>query len=57
MTDEEINWHVRNGQLLDKAGAYAIQGHAALFIREIEGDYWNIVGLPVQLVYRLMREL
>ena len=57
MTDEEINWHVRNGQLLDKAGAYAIQGHAALFIREIEGDYWNIVGLPVQLVYRLIREL
>lgn len=54
MSDEEINWHVENGRPLDKAGAYAVQGHAALFIREIEGDYWNVVGLPVQLVYRLM---
>ncbi|HYO90892.1 MAG TPA: Maf family protein [Pyrinomonadaceae bacterium] len=57
MTDEEIDWHVLNGKPLDKAGAYAVQGHAAVFIREIEGDYWNIVGLPVQLVYRLAREL
>lgn len=55
MSDEEINWHVENGQPLDKAGAYAVQGHAALFIREIEGDYWNVVGLPVQLVYRLTK--
>jgi septum formation protein len=53
MSDEEINWHVENGRPLDKAGAYAVQGHAALFIREIQGDYWNVVGLPVQLVYRL----
>lgn len=53
MSDEEINWHVENGRPLDKAGAYAVQGHAALFIREIEGDYWNVVGLPVQLIYRL----
>lgn len=57
MSDEEINWHVENGRPLDKAGAYAVQGHAALFIREIQGDYWNVVGLPVQLVYRLAREL
>jgi septum formation protein len=53
MSDEEINWHAENGRPLDKAGAYAVQGHAALFIREIQGDYWNVVGLPVQLVYRL----
>ena len=57
MSDEEIDWHVENGNLLDKAGAYAIQGHAALFISAIEGDYWNVVGLPVQLVYKLAREL
>lgn len=56
MTDEEIAWHVENGKPLDKAGAYAVQGHAALFISEIEGDYWNVVGLPVQLVYKLARE-
>jgi septum formation protein len=57
MSDEEIDWHVANGKPLDKAGAYAVQGHAALFIREIHGDYWNVVGLPVQLVYKLAREL
>jgi septum formation protein len=56
MSDEEINWHVRYGHPLDKAGAYAVQGHAALFIREIQGDYWNVVGLPVQLVYRLEKQ-
>ena len=56
MSDAEINWHALNGHPLDKAGAYAVQGHAALFIREIQGDYWNVVGLPVQLVYKLARE-
>lgn len=55
-SDAEINWHVEHGQLLDKAGAYAVQAHAALFIREIQGDYWNVVGLPVQLLYRMARE-
>lgn len=56
-TDEEIDWHVRTGDVLDKAGAYAIQGRAALFIEAIEGDYWNVVGLPVRLVYELARGL
>jgi septum formation protein len=54
-TDEEIAWHVETGDVLDKAGAYAVQGRAALFIRRIEGDYWNVVGLPVRLVYELAR--
>jgi septum formation protein len=57
MSDKEIEWHVENGFPLDKAGAYAVQGLAALFIDEIEGDYWNVVGLPVQLVYKLARKL
>lgn len=56
MTDEEIAWHVETGNVLDKAGAYAIQGRAALFIEGIEGDYWNVVGLPVRLVYELAKE-
>ena len=54
-TDEEIDWHVQTGDVLDKAGAYAIQGRAALFIEAIDGDYWNVVGLPVRLVYELAR--
>jgi septum formation protein len=55
MTDEEINWYVGTGEPMGKAGAYAIQGRAGLFVEKIEGDYWNIVGLPVSLVYRLAR--
>jgi septum formation protein len=54
-SEEEVAWHVETGDVLDKAGAYAIQGRAALFIQAIEGDYWNVVGLPVRLVYELAR--
>ena len=57
MSEAEIDWHVRVGDLLDKAGAYAVQGHAALFIEAIRGDYWNVVGLPVRLVYKLSKEM
>jgi septum formation protein len=57
MTDEEIEFLARYGEPLDKAGAYAVQAQAALFIEGIEGDYWNVVGLPVSLVYRLMQNL
>ena len=53
-TEDEIAWHVETGDVLDKAGAYAIQGRAALFIEAIDGDYWNVVGLPVE---RLRAEL
>jgi septum formation protein len=53
MSDEEIDWYAGSGEPMDKAGAYAVQGRAALFIEEIRGDYWNVVGLPVQLVYKL----
>jgi septum formation protein len=53
MTEAEINRYVASGEPMDKAGAYAIQGRAALFIEEIGGDYWNVVGLPVRLVYKL----
>lgn len=57
MNETEIDFLAREGSPLDKAGAYAVQAQAALFIEEIEGDYWNIVGLPVNLVYRLFREI
>jgi len=41
---------------MDKAGAYAIQGIASRWISQIEGDYFNVVGLPVSLVYRMLQE-
>lgn len=53
MSDAEIEFLVKSGEPLDKAGAYAVQAQAALFIEKIEGDYWNVVGLPINLVYRL----
>jgi septum formation protein len=53
MTEAEIDWYVSTGEPSDKAGAYAVQGRAALFINGLEGDYWNVVGLPVRLVYEL----
>lgn len=57
MSDREIEFLVREGKPLDKAGAYAVQAQAALFIEKIEGDYWNVVGLPVNLVYEMLRKL
>ena len=56
LTDEEINDYVGSGEPMDKAGAYAIQGRASRWIPSIEGCYFNVVGLPVSLVYGLLRD-
>jgi septum formation protein len=56
MSDKEIDWYISTGEARGKAGAYGIQGAAGLFIKEIEGDYFNIVGLPIRLVYELVKD-
>jgi len=55
MSEAEINWYASTGEPMDKAGAYAIQGQGARFIEEIKGDYLNVMGLPVRLVYEMAR--
>jgi septum formation protein len=56
ISDDEIREYVATGEPIDKAGAYAIQGMASRWIPRIEGDYSNVVGLPVALVYRMLRD-
>ncbi len=56
MDDDEIAAYVQSGESLDKAGAYGIQGRAAAFVRGIEGDYFNVVGLPLDRLRRLLFE-
>jgi septum formation protein len=56
LSDDEIRGYVATGEPMDKAGAYAIQGMASRWIPRIQGDYSNVVGLPVALVYRMLRE-
>ena len=57
MTEREIDWYIATGEARGKAGAYGIQGAAGLFIEEIRGDYFNIVGLPIRLVYELTAQV
>jgi septum formation protein len=56
ITDQEIAAYVASSEPMDKAGAYAIQGLASRWISRIEGDHSNVVGLPVALVWKMLRE-
>ncbi|WP_079510342.1 Maf family protein [Mesobacillus jeotgali] len=54
LSDEEIDTYIKSGEPFDKAGGYGIQGFGSMLVREISGDYYTVVGLPVS---RLVREL
>jgi septum formation protein len=56
LSEEDIAWYVGSGEPDGKAGAYAIQGLASRFVDRIEGSYTNVVGLPIALVARMLRQ-
>lgn len=55
LTDDEINSYIKTGECFDKAGAYGIQGKGSLLVEKIDGDYFNVVGLPVAELYRELK--
>lgn len=55
MGDDEIRAYISTGEAMDKAGAYGIQGRFAVFVDRVEGDYYNVVGLPVAYLYRQLK--
>lgn len=57
MTEEEIRVYLATGEYKDKAGSYAIQGRFAPYIEKIEGDYYNVVGLPISFIRKALQEL
>ena len=57
LTDSQIHAYIRTGEPMDKAGAYGIQGGAALFAQRLEGDYYNVMGLPVCRLGQILRQI
>ncbi len=56
LTEEEIEAYIKTGEPLDKAGAYAIQGIGALIVRKLEGDYFNVMGLPLSSLAEALKK-
>ena len=57
MTDEEILKYIENDNVMDKAGSYGIQSGFAIHIEKIEGDYFNVVGLPISYIYNILKDI
>jgi septum formation protein len=57
LTDREIAWYLETGEWRGRAGAYAIQGRGCALVERIDGDFWNVVGLPVPELLRLVPDL
>ena len=57
MTKQEITEYIQTGEPMDKAGAYGIQGIGGRFVKEIHGDYNNVVGLPIARLYHVLKEI
>jgi septum formation protein len=57
LEQRDLDWYLASGEWRDRAGAYAIQGRGAALVAEIEGDYWNVVGLPVPALLELVPDL
>ena len=57
LTSQMIDWYVATGEPFDKAGGYGIQGHASAFVEAVYGDYFNVVGLPIATVAKMLEEI
>lgn len=56
MTQSEIDWYISTGEPMDKAGAYGIQGPGGIFVEKVDGNYFNVIGMPLPLLYTMLRE-
>ena len=57
LTDKDILEYIKTGEPLDKAGAYGIQGYGGVFVEEINGCFYNVVGLPLNLLNKMIKKI